>query len=135
MTVDEIAQKIFEERYADPKHPEIAMYLRDGMVREVVQRALELAIGDHAFVLQSREGRLRQVEGAIQIAADLVEARHARNTARGVVTAWVEDASTRGGVMVAETQAPSWQTYVLAEEAWTIVLAKLDAWIAGEEHP
>ncbi len=42
MTVDEIVQKIYEERYVDPKHPEITAFMRDGMIREVVQRALEL---------------------------------------------------------------------------------------------
>ena len=45
MTIDEIVQKIYEERYQAPKHPEIAEMLRDGMVREIVQRALELFSG------------------------------------------------------------------------------------------
>lgn len=46
MTLDEIVQKIYEERYVDPEHPEIATYMRDGMIREVVQRAFQLTIGD-----------------------------------------------------------------------------------------
>lgn len=56
MTVDEIVQKIYEERYQDPKHPEIATYMRDVMIREVVQRALELAAEhDSAFGETTRQ--------------------------------------------------------------------------------
>jgi hypothetical protein len=43
MTIDEIVQKIYEERYQEPSHPEIAEMLRDGMVREIVERTLELS--------------------------------------------------------------------------------------------
>ena len=46
MTLDEIVQKIYEERYVDPERPELAAYMRDGMIREVVQRTLQLTIGD-----------------------------------------------------------------------------------------
>ncbi len=35
MTIDEIVQTIYEERYVDPKSPETAAYMRDGMIRNV----------------------------------------------------------------------------------------------------
>jgi len=43
MTVDQIVQTIYEERYQEPKDAETATYMRDVMIREVVERTLELS--------------------------------------------------------------------------------------------
>ena len=46
MTIDKIIQKIYEERYQDPKSEAITAYMRDVIVREIVQRTLELVTED-----------------------------------------------------------------------------------------
>lgn len=116
--IDAIAQKIYEERYQDPKHPEIAMYLRDGMVREVVQRTLELLIGNLPT----------------EVLVELIAAREARNETHAIVTSWMRTEGEHGELVQAG-QAPGWSAYQRAEAAWSAALGKLDAWIAREEQP
>lgn len=111
MTVDEIVQKIYEDRYQASKDLEVALYMRNNIIGEIVQRALELAIGS--------------------LAADLVDARRDRNVAREAVTVWL-DASQAPSA----SQAPGWDTYERAEARWNAILIKLDGWIAnGKEQP
>jgi hypothetical protein len=115
VTIDEIVQKIYEERYQGPKDPEIATYMRDVMIREVVVRALELATGS--------------------LAIDLVAARRDRAAAHEAVTSWMKEAGARGDLVQAG-QAPGWAAYERAEAAWHAVVAKLDGWIVrGKEQP
>ena len=116
MTLDEIVQTIYAERYQDPKHAELATYMRDVMIRQVVERALELSIGS--------------------LAIDLAAARHARNTAYRTVTSWLEAAKARGDLKPDLEPGPGmagWRAYERADETWRAVLAKLDAWLADNE--
>lgn len=113
MNLDEVVQKIYEERYDDPKHPETAMYLRDGMIREIAQRALELATGS--------------------LALDLVAARHKRNTAHEIFAA--------ERLLLRQSSSPTLRlqneahqlAYEQAEEEWLAVVAKLDEWLASSK--
>lgn len=114
MTIDQIVQKIYEERYQDPKDPELGTYMRDGMIREVVQRALALTIGG--------------------LATDLVAARRDLNATYERVASWLRDAAERGELVPGADQAPDWDHYQRAEVAWNNVVGKLDAWIAGKEQ-
>lgn len=81
MTIDEIVQKIYEERYQDPKDPEVAAYMRDGMIREVVQRALELATGSLAVDFVDDPLRSRPKEPAMSDPAIPTPAQRQRTRA------------------------------------------------------
>lgn len=117
MTIDEIIQKIYEERYVDPKDPEIASYMRDKMIREVVQRTLELAIGG--------------------IAIDLVAARRSWTAANdvafeaGTMEAWRAFHQTEDAWRVALAKLDAWireqPAYQEARAACKADLAKIDA--------
>jgi hypothetical protein len=111
MTLDEIVQKIYAERYQDPGNAELATYMRDTMIREVAQRALDLATGG--------------------LAIELVEARRTYNVA---FEEWmrVAELSDTGQTSVQDTYAKA-KIHDDAEYRWKLVVSRLDRWITGRE--
>jgi hypothetical protein len=132
MTIDEIVQRIYEERYQEPKDPETAAYMRDGMIREVVMRTLELATNDtHEAPTSLALYALRKSDPQAyaylnsSLAVDLVRARRDRNDAHAAVKSWMRNAEERGE-LVSAGQEPGMDCLRSAEAAWHTVVAKLD---------
>lgn len=110
MTVNDIVKKIYEEP------DRVRAEHRQDFVRNIVQRTLELAIGN--------------------LADDLVAARREHNASWTAVTVWMQGAKASGELTrIRIRQAPEWIAFERAESAWAAALAKLDAWIASEAKP
>ena len=88
---------------------------RDGMVREVVQRTLELAIGG--------------------LADELVATRRARNIARDVAHSTGASSEVGRPSCLRSRAASLANAFHRSEAAWDAAVAKLDAWIARKERP
>jgi len=107
LTIDEVARKIYEERYVAPRDPALASILRDTMVREIVQRTIALTLGDLPPDLVGR----------------LIDARRTRNSTRAVVHELQLDPQLRAMPMRMGVALMASRD---AEDAWRDVLAALD---------
>lgn len=63
MTLDEIIEKIYKERYAEPRDQATAVYISDVMVREIVERMVDLLADDLRNVVLKRIGATLLVAG------------------------------------------------------------------------